>query len=205
MMLGALLALVAVVSAGEAPAQAPSPNELLAAYIKRGGYCSGLPNDGSSLIKTMYQRSLETCVMECNMNAFCVMFDYQVTDNTDTRCRIFKATCAIVQASSNTVTYDKRPLNPRTRLAGGLYPYEGRAEYQKDDGTWGTICDSGYDLAYWPSVFCREAGYQRAAAGWYCTGTLVAPQMPLALIDIGCNVNYLFTRHCPQEGAGCGH
>ena len=52
-------------------------------------------------------------------------------------------------------------LVPRTRLSGGLYPHEGRAEYLMDNGTWGTVCDTSYGVIHWPSVFCREAGYLR--------------------------------------------
>jgi len=42
----------------------------------------------------------------------------------------------------------------------------GRLEYQLHNGTWGTICDNGFDnLA--ADVACRQLGYHRAIAPLY--------------------------------------
>ena len=54
--------------------------------------------------------------------------------------------------------------DPPVRLSGDSRKYLGRAEGRMENGTWGTVCDTGWDINYWPSVYCREIGYLRFVA-----------------------------------------
>ena len=47
------------------------------------------------------------------------------------------------------------------KLEGGAGPMEGVAMYSLNS-TWGSICDDHPDATTWPSLLCRNLGYDRA-------------------------------------------
>ena len=48
--------------------------------------------------------------------------------------------------------------------------------------------------------------FLRAISGYSCKGTPYETNSgPVALVDIGCSVNYLYTEYCPGRPSGCGH
>ncbi len=59
----------------------------------------------------------------------------------------------------NTTLFLSFPLG-QVRLAQGAYMDEGRAEmFNRSSNTWGTICDDNFVSHGWPSVICRQLGY----------------------------------------------
>ena len=53
-------------------------------------------------------------------------------------------------------------LKDRVKLTGGKTPNEGIANYY-DGKKWGTVCDKRFWKWGWPSVMCKELGYDSAS------------------------------------------
>ncbi|XP_041481622.1 deleted in malignant brain tumors 1 protein-like isoform X1 [Lytechinus variegatus] len=86
------------------------------------------------------------------------------------------------------------------RLANGSYPNEGRVEvYSNSLGTWGTICDSGWDHQD-ASVVCRSMGYPDAVAS-YGGALFGMGSGPVLMGNVSCNGTENSVFYCPY-GSG---
>lgn len=91
----------------------------------------------------------------------------------------------------------------RVRLADGNAPFKGRAEYKDDDGIWGTICDSSFGSAGWPSVLCLELGYGMAVDAYHFPDTT---KLPITMHNAGCTPSTaLYMSECYYYDTGCTH
>ena len=96
-------------------------------------------------------------------------------------------------------------LDNEIRLIGGINKLEGRVEV-KYQGTWGTICDDGWDEID-ATVVCRELGF--------LNGTTTRQDRygsssgPVWLSQVSCLGNESKLSHCMHSGAGivgsCSH
>ncbi|XP_037352844.1 deleted in malignant brain tumors 1 protein-like [Talpa occidentalis] len=97
------------------------------------------------------------------------------------------------------------PPDVALRLSGGGHPCEGRVEL-RHNGTWGTVCDDGWDLRE-AQVVCRQLG---------CGAAMAAPGRasfqrglgPIALDDVECAGTEARLWHCLHSGwfsHNCGH
>ncbi|XP_053386927.1 uncharacterized protein LOC123542089 isoform X2 [Mercenaria mercenaria] len=96
------------------------------------------------------------------------------------------------------------PLNiTEARLANGTDQYDGRAEI-KVNGTWGTICDSNFDM-FGADLFCNMLGLRAAR---YFTGALYGEGSgPIFIDQLYCDQNdadlsscqYLFLNECTHD------
>ena len=91
------------------------------------------------------------------------------------------------------------------RLGGGLNASEGRVEVYYN-GTWGTVCDDGWDIVD-AGVVCRELGfpgvYSAANSAFFGQGKGV-----IWLDDVSCSVKDTRLHSCSHKGWGvhnCGH
>ena len=53
------------------------------------------------------------------------------------------------------------PAKIRARLADGMHPWEGRVEVSMHGGSWGTVCDDGFNMNA-ANVVCKMVGYKKA-------------------------------------------
>ena len=91
------------------------------------------------------------------------------------------------------------------RLVGGASDREGRVEVYHN-GTWGTVCDDGWDITD-ASVVCQQLNYSRAtsARGEAYFG---AGSGPIHYDDVACNGTEARLADCSHLGIGvhnCGH
>jgi hypothetical protein len=92
------------------------------------------------------------------------------------------------------------------RLTGTGDPSKGRAEMFRN-GQWGTICDIGWNDGGWPTVFCKELGFE-SADGVYATKKGLSPtDLPVAFESPNCNpTNAASMAVCGQDSnPSCGH
>ncbi|XP_078333709.1 neurotrypsin-like [Crassostrea virginica] len=90
----------------------------------------------------------------------------------------------------------KAPL----RLVGGENPYEGRLEVYYN-GTWGTICDDGWDEKD-TAVACQSLGFSSQDAEWMCCANFSEGTGPILLDDVGCLGTEYDIEHCAHGGWG---
>lgn len=91
------------------------------------------------------------------------------------------------------------------RLAGNVTGNEGRVEVYHS-GTWGTVCDNGWNLTH-ANVVCRQLGYcgATAAPGQAFFGQ---GQGPIHYDDVSCNGTESRLSDCSHNGIGvhnCSH
>ncbi|XP_070555934.1 scavenger receptor cysteine-rich domain-containing protein DMBT1-like isoform X2 [Ptychodera flava] len=87
------------------------------------------------------------------------------------------------------------------RLSGGKTPFEGRVEVFID-GSWGTICDDGWDLKD-SNVVCRnlDSGYQGCFSDHTRNGLAAFTNGPSVLDSDEMTISYCLG-HCRSEGRG---
>ena len=88
---------------------------------------------------------------------------------------------------------------------GGSSPHEGRVEVFHN-GTWGTVCDDGWDLQD-ATVVCRQLSYINATATWR-SARFGPGSGPILLSDLVCIGNESSIIECDQHGTGahnCSH
>ena len=91
------------------------------------------------------------------------------------------------------------------RLVGGAGPHEGRVEVLSK-GTWGTVCDDGWDLQD-ATVVCRQLGYGRAVAA-LGSARFGAGSGPILFSELSCSGNESIIAECHHLLTGvhnCNH
>jgi hypothetical protein len=90
------------------------------------------------------------------------------------------------------------------RLAGGSGMFDGRAEfYDATTDTWGTICDTNFNVGGWPSVFCLEREYGYAISAYTYPDSVSGP---ITLENPACgpgNTDKMI--NCNTQTASCDH
>ncbi|XP_070175763.1 scavenger receptor cysteine-rich domain-containing protein DMBT1-like [Littorina saxatilis] len=114
----------------------------------------------------------------------------------------------------NSCSYNKdagvsciKPVLEDIRLVDGSQPYEGRVELLVN-GTWGTICDSGWDDQD-AQVVCRQLGYDPSGATANRSATFNAGSGPIYLTDLQCLGRETDILRCPNaypfKQVSCSH
>ena len=91
------------------------------------------------------------------------------------------------------------------QLVGGSAPHEGRLEVY-DNGTWGTVCDEGWDLQD-ATVVCRELGYFSASSA-LGSARFGLGSGPILYNELSCIGNEKHISECVRHSTGvpnCGH
>ncbi|XP_060582023.1 deleted in malignant brain tumors 1 protein-like, partial [Ruditapes philippinarum] len=92
------------------------------------------------------------------------------------------------------------------RLVNGSNQYEGRLEVWYD-GSWGTVCDDGFDDMS-ASVVCRMLHYPQTNPLVFGTAYFGAGELPIYLDDVNCAGNETSLSRCPHLDWGkhnCDH
>ena len=95
--------------------------------------------------------------------------------------------------------------DPDVRLVGGSVPHEGRVEVYHN-GTWGTVCDDGWDLPD-ATVVCHQLGYG-TAVGALGSAAYGRGRGPIWYDNVNCNGREANLAQCAHNGLGvhnCGH
>ena len=97
--------------------------------------------------------------------------------------------------------------DPDVRLVGGSGPHEGRVEVYYN-GTWGTVCDDGWDLQD-ATVVCRQLGYGTAVgAPGHAAFRFRWIYDPIWYANVNCSGREANLAQCDHDGLGvhnCGH
>jgi len=94
--------------------------------------------------------------------------------------------------------------SPVVRLAGGS-GYYGRVEIYYN-GTWGTVCDDGWDIND-AHVVCRQLGFSSASSA-PCCASYGQGSDPIWMDNVECHGGEPSLFHCPHNGWGienCSH
>ena len=94
---------------------------------------------------------------------------------------------------------------PDIRLVGGSGPHEGRVEVFHN-GTWGTVCDDGWDLQD-ATVVCHQLGYG-AAVGALRFAAYGEGSSPIWYGNVDCSGSETNLAQCDHRGLGltyCHH
>ncbi|XP_060587613.1 deleted in malignant brain tumors 1 protein-like, partial [Ruditapes philippinarum] len=94
----------------------------------------------------------------------------------------------------------------KVRLVNGSNQYEGRLEVWHD-GTWGTVCDDGFDVMS-ATVVCRMLDYEQTNALVFKSAYFGAGSLPIQLDDVKCTGTETILSQCQHKGWGkhnCGH
>ena len=103
-----------------------------------------------------------------------------------------------------TVLYTTAP-NEEVRLVGGSGPHEGRME-AFHNGTWGTVCDDGWDLQD-AMVVCHQLGYGRAVRA-LGSATFGEGSGSIWYDNVNCSGSEANLAQCDHNGLGvhnCAH
>ena len=95
--------------------------------------------------------------------------------------------------------------DPGIRLVGGSGPHEGRMEVYHN-GTWGTVCDDGWDLQD-AIVVCHQLGYFNVTAALR-SASFGAGSGPIFFSNLSCSGNNSHITVCPNHGSAdlnCTH
>ena len=95
--------------------------------------------------------------------------------------------------------------DPGIRLLGGSGPHEGRVEVYHN-GTWGTVCDDGWDLQD-AMVVCRQEGYFNVTSAKR-SASFGAGSGPIFLSNLSCSGNESHIMACPKYSSAdhnCTH
>ena len=90
-------------------------------------------------------------------------------------------------------------------MVGDSTPAEGRVEVLHN-GTWGTVCDNGWDLVD-ATVVCRSLGYSRASNAT-CCGEFGQGSGEIFLNGVQCSGAEFSLYECQHDGIGvhdCTH
>ena len=91
------------------------------------------------------------------------------------------------------------------RLVGGSGPHAGRVEVYHN-GTWGTVCDNGWDMQG-ATVVCRQLGYGRAVAA-LSIAAYGGGSSPIWYDNVRCRGSEASLTQCARRGLGvhsCDH
>ena len=91
------------------------------------------------------------------------------------------------------------PGEEKVRLVGGSGPHEGRVEVYYS-GTWGTVCDWGWDLQD-ATVVCHQLGYG-TAVGAPCCATFGRGSGPIWYDSVRCSGREANLTQCGHRGLG---
>ena len=95
--------------------------------------------------------------------------------------------------------------DPDVRLVGGSGQHEGRVEVYHN-GTWGTVCDDGWDLQD-ATVVCHQLGYFSVTAA-LGSASFGAGSGPIFFNNLSCLGNESHITMCPNHGSAdlyCTH
>ena len=95
--------------------------------------------------------------------------------------------------------------DPGIRLVGREEPHEGRVEVYHN-GTWGTVCDDGWDLRD-AMVVCRQLGYG-PAVGIHRRAAFGSGSGPIWYANVNCSGREANLAQCVHNGLGvhnCDH
>eukprot|EP00057_Strongylocentrotus_purpuratus_P010927 XP_011665401.1 PREDICTED: scavenger receptor cysteine-rich domain superfamily protein-like [Strongylocentrotus purpuratus] len=108
---------------------------------------------------------------------------------------------ALLSVISLTLSFENGDL----RLQDGHNAAEGRVEVFHE-GTWGTICDDGFDITD-ANVICRQLGYSSANAS-HCCAHFTHGTGDIHIDDLACSGLESRISECPNRGWGehnCAH
>ena len=91
-------------------------------------------------------------------------------------------------------------------MQDGNTEYEGRIEIRKNGGSWGIVCDDGFDIND-ANVFCQMLGYTNGAENAYQSSYFGHGNLDFHLDDMECTgyeVSFLECPATPWDSHNCG-
>ena len=91
------------------------------------------------------------------------------------------------------------------RLHGTRTPNEGRVEIRKNGGSWGLVCDHGFDINE-ANVFCHMLGYTNGAENWHDSSKFGHGNLDFHLDDMECTgeeISFLDCIAAPWDSHNC--
>ncbi|XP_030841141.1 lysyl oxidase-like 2 isoform X1 [Strongylocentrotus purpuratus] len=99
------------------------------------------------------------------------------------------------------------PAKIRARLADGMHPWEGRVEVSMHGGSWGTVCDDGFNMNA-ANVVCKMVGYKKAVQYFFGSSQFGRGPGRILLDEVEClgtEKNLLACEHNPIGVTDCSH
>ncbi|KAL5012866.1 hypothetical protein ScPMuIL_011417 [Solemya velum] len=144
------------------------------------------PGNGTVWLSNVNCRGTEQSLMQCGFRGW-----------GNTHCQHSHDAGVICQSMSTRVP---------VRLSGGRGAWEGRLEVQYN-GTWGTVCDDGFNILN-ARVICRQLGFSIRGAAYFSSGAFGAGNGSIWLDDVFCRGTESSISQCGHIGWGhnnCRH